>query len=116
MAGLEPGAFLQRGGGGAGAGGGEPAASRRATQAPRTKHHPRRPRVESFLISYRVDPRSCLVAIWHMYPEGQFAFAQNQRGTIWHAGCNGAGVPRFFAGGGREGHCEHDGGPGASNL
>jgi hypothetical protein len=50
----------------------------------------------------RVNPRACLVAIWHISPKDAVAAF----GAIWHAGCNG---PLFlviasFAGGGREGH------------
>jgi hypothetical protein len=38
------------------------------------------------------NPCTCLVAIWHISPKGQFAFAQIPTGDhIWHAGCNGNG-------------------------
>ena len=44
------------------------------------------------------------------------AFCKYQREPYGMLGLFWTDFPRFFAGGGREGHCENDGGPGASNL
>jgi hypothetical protein len=67
--------------------------------------------LEQITTAEGVNPRTCLVTIWS-YPFSQFAILRKyhwglygMRGLLW------TDFPRYryFAGGGREGHCEHVG-------
>jgi hypothetical protein len=68
------------------------------------------------IISYQVSHRSCLTPFCRISQKASLLLDRYQREPHGILGLFWTDFPRFFAGGGQEGHCEHDGGPGASNL
>jgi hypothetical protein len=64
----------------------------------------------------KLSPHTCLVTSCEVSQKASLLLDRYQRGPHGILRLFWTDFPHSFAWGGREGHCEHDGGPGASNL